>query len=669
MHEKIVKSKNQAAMIDQKVKQINDILQKNKGKYSVYITDIAKWLLFCYELYQDYDETYYKRHSLEELQATNRKMYHAVMPENYEHSFANPSYCIEQFGQEWGQLFSSYYFTLRQVLYYVRIGYLFKMDQWFENFINVYDLISKEEISYEECKKLMTNLNSEISLEEQKLSLLRNFDSVDTTEMKILSMGNYDDPRYLYQYLKYISDNEIAVSDFMKDYPEEQAKKLGKAVAKAYIRGFELARKDYKKRKNAKVVYHAGEEKIVKEFIREMKNYGLSVSCNSAISKSVNRQYAYDHRFDNALYLDETYVKSIISLFSEAIESIKEVCDQYSGTIYFDQFGEKPFQPKNKKGLLTLTQEQQILTKQMRAETGKIHSELIPRKETSFCIIAFPSPEIGDQFAEIYKETLDINMIDTEHWEEIQQKIVDVLDTATYVHVKGKDTNQTDIKVSMHKLDDPDKQTNFVNCGADVNIPVGEVFTSPVLKGTNGILHISEVFLNELKFIDLKITFKDGFITEYSCKNFESDEENQKFISENLLFPHTTLPIGEFAIGTNTKAYTMARKYDILHLLPILIVEKMGPHFAIGDTCFSWEEDFAVYNPIDNKEIIARDNEMSIKRKTNLQEAYTNKHIDITLPYDELAVISAVDEDNHSIDIIRDGKFVVPGTEELNSYL
>ena len=35
--------------------------------------------------------------------------------------------------------------------------------------------------------------------------------------------------------------------------------------------------------------------------------------------------------------------------------------------------------------------------------------------------------------------------------------------------------------------------------------------------------------------------------------------------------------MGEFAIGTNTTAYVMAKTYDILYQLPILIVEKMGP--------------------------------------------------------------------------------------------
>ena len=54
--------------------------------------------------------------------------------------------------------------------------------------------------------------------------------------------------------------------------------------------------------------------------------------------------------------------------------------------------------------------------------------------------------------------------------------------------------------------------------------------------------------------------------------------------------------------------------YQIEDRLPILIAEKTGPHFAVGDTCYSHAEDVAVYNP-DGKEIVARDNEISVLQK------------------------------------------------------
>ena len=84
-------------------------------------------------------------------------------------------------------------------------------------------------------------------------------------------------------------------------------------------------------------------------------------------------------------------------------------------------------------------------------------------------------------------------------YKNIQQSIIDCLDKGDYVTVKGMKGNRTDIKINLYKLNNPDKETIFENCLADVNIPVGEVFTSPLLKGTEGTLHVSEVYLNELR--------------------------------------------------------------------------------------------------------------------------------------------------------------------------
>jgi len=253
-------------------------------------------------------------------------------------------------------------------------------------------------------------------------------------------------------------------------------------------------------------------------------------------------------------------------------------------------------------------------------------------------------------------------------YQEMQQKIIDVLDEGIFVHITGKEKNQTDLTIALYPLKDKRKETIFENCVADVNIPVGEVFTSPVLKGTNGHLHVTQVYLNGLKYLDLEIDFKDGMICHYSCKNFSTEEENLAFLKENLLKHHETLPLGEFAIGTNTTAYRMGIDYQIQDKLPILIAEKTGPHFAVGDTCYSWAEDIPVYNP-DGKEIVARDNEISILRKEDTQKAYFNCHTDITIPYDELDQITIQKKDGSTIDIIRDGKFVVPGTELLNEPL
>ena len=288
--------------------------------------------------------------------------------------------------------------------------------------------------------------------------------------------------------------------------------------------------------------------------------------------------------------------------------------------------------------------------------------------ERSFTIIAYPVPEIGEKFKEIFAETVKINTLDYTLYQNMQQKIIDVLDQAEKVHITGKNGNKTDLYVSIWSLKDATKESAFENCVADVNIPVGEVFTSPVLKGTTGKLFVSQVYLNELKYLNLEIDFEDGMIRDYTCTNFEKEEECRKYIKENVLMNHETLPMGEFAIGTNTTAYRMARDFDIADKLPILIAEKTGPHFAVGDTCYSHEEDMVTYNP-DGKQIVARENDFSKLRSEDMSKAYFNCHTDITIPYDELDKITVIRKDGTTEDIISDGRFVLAGIEELNKPL
>lgn len=87
--------------------------------------------------------------------------------------------------------------------------------------------------------------------------------------------------------------------------------------------------------------------------------------------------------------------------------------------------------------------------------------------------------------------------------------------------ITGKGDNKTNLIVKLHGLEDPDRQTNFENCVADVNIPLGEVFTSPVLSGTKGTLQVSSVYIGDFRFKNLTMEFLDGKVVSYSCDNFE----------------------------------------------------------------------------------------------------------------------------------------------------
>lgn len=617
---------------------------------------------------------------LEQYQEENHRLYADILPENYGNSYGNPAYAQDKLG-EYGPLLSFLYTELRGTIAYAFEKRVWDMTVCQELFLEVYTAFCEEIPSVETLQQILYWYVSDYGRDMIERRIQESVDPKLDFAVKIIMEADLKDLRYLYRYGEYVSDNELKVAEFLNTCSPEELEAMARTFTEGYRIGFINGRKDITKKKTVNIRYCLGFELMVRAAVSQFKQMGLSPVIYRAASHLINKrqqtrigyyggipnpQYDYDHRNDLGLFLDEDFVKRKLRNLQTSYEKFKDLAAVHGGPAVIEVFGEEPFAPAPCRGACELTKEQQRLMVEMQNESGQITNRYIKGEERSFTIIAYPVPEIGPDFEAIFRDTIRINTLDSEKYQKIQQTIIDTLDTSLWVTVQGKGDNETDLIIMLHPLEDPRKQTNFENCVADVNIPVGEVFTSPQLAGTAGVLHVSHVYLNGLLFRDLKLVFDGGQVIDYSCANFPTEEENRKYIEENILFHHRKIPMGEFAIGTNTTAYVMAQKYGITDKLPILIAEKMGPHFAVGDTCYSWAEDTPVYNP-DGKEIIARDNEISILRKEDLQLAYYGCHTDITIPYEELGLIQVLDEDGEGTAIIRDGRFVLPGTEELNA--
>jgi len=638
-----------------------------KKDYFVFLNKIGKWILMLAEYEKRTTEEYFVVNSLEQLLKENHELYCELLGENYELSYANPSYCKTIFGDKLGQLMSWFYCIYRGYIEHAFCHRIYKLEEYNGLFLQVYNYIEKNEIEYNVLKCLMVQNLKKGKTEMEIIRLREKYDKNYNSSINIVEAVKHISLHYLFKYGRYIADNEIKMAEFLRNYPEEKLKQLSKCIIDAYIKGFRLNSKEIGNKTTVCITYHIGMEKLVYQLLEDLKKHGLEAVVCGIYSTEPNKQYSYDHRFDNALYLDKEWVEAEIKSIKEACGVCKEALADICGNIILESFGEEDFIPQQKDDCLELNDEQIELLRLFEDKTMQIYyNEYIPDEETSFTMIAFPLPEIGYNFEDIFEAVIEVNMLEDERHEQIQQKIIDCLDLAEYVQIKGKEGNLTDITIRFKKLKNPDKETNFQNVGADVNIPAGEVFTTPEFEGTTGIIHIEEAYIEGLKYNNLIISFKDGYVDDYMCSNYDEKEENRNYIRENLLNLFNTVPIGEFAIGTNTMAYVTAQKYKIINKLPILIAEKMGPHIALGDTCFAGEEEVVTYNRLDGKEIVAKDNKKSIKRNVNMDEAYYNMHADITLPYELVKLISAVDSKGHITNIIENGRFVLEGTEELN---
>ena len=650
-----------------------------------------------------------------ELRVRNRKLYEEILPENYGESYANPDYAAKMLGEEYGPVLAALRYEMRSAVQFAYRLHKERVLLRAELFLEVYTAFT---IAYREdggspdadwIKSIIRQYIADYTEDEMRHNLA---DKLTVTEDRVKRLalgigpesaagvpdenslrpesaeaGTVQDPdriiRDLYLTGEYVTDNETESALLIASLPEEKIALIADTITEGFRRGFVNGGKNLAAKKNAAVLFHLGFERIFRKCAGNLQKMGLDVILPAEIptlfygfrhgetgygGADPNPQYSYDHREDLALFLNENLRARRLEGMQNAFRPLRDKTVLYAGPIIMMTFGMRPFSPVSCAYAPRLDAAQQKMCTEYKAKYGELFSEAVVSRNRSFTAIAFPLPEIAETiplYREIFDAVLDINTLDSALYEEIQAKMIDVLNTAAGVEVRGKNGNRTDLTVRLFAPSDPSAEANFENCTADVNIPVGEVYTTPVLAGTEGVLHVTGVYLDGLYFKDLELTFKEGRVTEYRCANFDDEEEGRRYIEENVLFHHRDLPMGECAIGTNTTAYMAAEKYGIAERLPILIAEKTGPHFAVGDTCYTRIEDNRVFNP-DGREVVAKENAVSALRKTDPEKAYFGCHTDITIPYGELGEFTAVRENGERIEIIRDGRFVLEGTQILN---
>ncbi|MFI3177019.1 MAG: aminopeptidase [Eubacteriales bacterium] len=665
-----------------------ELLEKHCRQY---FQNVSRFIIQVITWYDQVCEQGLKNLSDQTLRQVNRALYEDVLSENYHSSYGNPTYAREQLGEEYAGVLSALYVELRSMItsaYECNLeDIVIRLELWIEVYCLFYQ--SKEEDGrmpeIQEVINIFALFVQDYAQEHFIQKVAEQFNPTKQFAVPLIMEQDLSTPRYLYMLGEYITDDEVKLSQYLSRLPEEDIVKMAHTFTNGYKMGFIIGKKDFSKKKVVNIRYVVGFERVIKQAIENFAQMGLQVTMsranNSIFSRKgmnkvgyygaiANRQYEYDHREDEALILTKKLMNRKLEALAYAYEQEKKWAKVHGGPACMEVFGEEPFAPMNHKLALSYSKSQQQLAVEYQGKSAQITNEYCKPEERSYTIIAFPTPHIGPQFHEIFQKTIEINTLDYHHYERMQQIIIDTLDQATHVWVEGMNGNHTKLQVNLCELTDGSKETKFENCVADVNIPVGEVFTSPKLHGTNGRLHVTRVYLNGLEYRDLSLDFQDGMIVDYTCSNFSEDEENRSYVRETVLARRDTLPMGEFAIGTNTTAYAAAKKYGLEDKLPILIAEKMGPHFAIGDTCYSHSEHIPVCNP-NGKEVVARENECSRLRfeESRKHEAYYYHHLDITIPYDELQVLVAVKEDGEGIPIIQEGRFVLEGLESLNEPL
>ena len=513
--------------------------------FCIYFQKAAEFLVQMDELRTKLTRGETEDYSLEQWESLNKALYSDILPGQYETSYGNPAYAVKTLGEVHGRILSFLYTELRGLIVYAFEDRLEETTVLLELFIEIYNCFEGPELpEYKEIQQIVYWFVSDYS----ELFVTRRIqEAVDPSldfAVKIVMESDLTDLRYLYRYGEYVSENERKTAAYLNSLSEEEICAMADTYTEGYRIGFLMGGKDISIKKTVNIRYNLGFERMIRQAVRNFEKMGLKpVIFRSAVSTVnkrqhlrigymgaiPNKQFDYDHRADNAIYLDKKFVERKLGVMRSAYEKYRQMAKEHGGPAVVEVFGEVPFAPETKKESYHLSEKQQQLAVLADNEASRITNQYIIGKERSFTIIAFPVPEIGTQYEEIFRETVKINTLDYKLYQTIQQVLIDALDQGEMVHIKGRNGNRTDLTVALRRLSDPQKETLFENCVADVNIPVGEVFTSPRLKGTCGLLHVKQVYLGELSYVDLEVKLEDGMVTDYSCRNFPLQEENRSY--------------------------------------------------------------------------------------------------------------------------------------------
>ena len=361
-----------------RIRQISEACDIKNENFNKYFKRTAQFIVQMDNLKRKVDDGSLKNASLEELQLLNKKLYEDILSSTgaYDSSFANPVYACEKLGEDYGRLMSFLYVEIRGMIVYAYEKRTAYMTALAELFVEIYCMF-EENSDIPPYKSVLDSVYWYVSdysddAIEYRISEMLNPEYSFATN--IIMNSDLNDLRYLYSFGEYITENEINTAKYLNSLSQNEIESMASTFTQGYKIGFELGNKDLSKKKTVNIRYSIGFERLVKEEIKRFEQMGLKSTIYRAapdsinkrmhlkigyFSTSPNKQMDYDHRFDNALYLDSQFVERKLGALKLAYEKNKELAGQFGGPAVMEIFGENPFEPVDKKESLHLDEKQQ----------------------------------------------------------------------------------------------------------------------------------------------------------------------------------------------------------------------------------------------------------------------------------------------------------------------
>jgi len=291
---------------------------------------------------------------------------------------------------------------------------------------------------------------------------------------------------------------------------------------------------------------------MIVEVFREVLNAGGNphIMVYSAFTEEIGYSYLKEASDDQLSFVDP----AIEFLYKEIDCEIVFMC--YSNTRYLSQI-DPARQAMRRKAATELTE--MIVDREAKGDLRGVISSYPSAGQAQDAEMSLE--EYADfVYASTYADCED----PVEKWTAIREQQENLM-----AWLKGKDVvkisgDGVDLEMSI-------KGRNFVNCCGKVNMPDGEIFTSPVEESVNGSVKFScPCIWSGVEVSGVELTFEQGKVVEARA------EKNEAFLLETLKTDAGASYLGELGIGTNNQIDRFTGN--------MLFDEKIGGtvHLALG---------------------------------------------------------------------------------------
>ena len=279
--------------------------------YRDFFAQMAQYLCKMNQIRSRIAEGYLKTASEEELAVFNREPYEDVIGERYETSYGNPVFAVRALGETHGRSLCCLYRELGNAVVWVYEDRLLELTAAMELYLELYAMFEEETLpSAQYVKESIYWYVSDYAEERQEYQVREIVDPSLHFVKDIVMESDLTDLRYLYQYGEYITENEKGTARFLNTFSQEEIDAMARTYTEGFRKCFLVARKDLSKKKTVSIRFHIGFERMIRAAILQFREMGLEPVISRGARRtwvtgaSANKQYDYDHRNDEALYLN-----------------------------------------------------------------------------------------------------------------------------------------------------------------------------------------------------------------------------------------------------------------------------------------------------------------------------------------------------------------------------